>query len=229
MRNIEFVTGEHYHLYNRGVDRRTIFETFGDFRRFYESIYLFNDANYSHAGGDILNKFVLLSGQKVFSLDRDPFVKIILFCLMPNHYHLLVQQLKDGGISQYMHKLKGYSRYFNLINERSGTLYEGGFKAKHVDSNEYFQHLALYIHSNPLDLVGIDWKNGQVSNWSKAIDFLNHYRWSSHHAWIQNDQLYPIIDQTYFGIFFDNMDQYVQALKGWMGRDLVDEIESVTR
>ena len=228
MRDIEFVTGEYYHLYNRGVDRRTIFQTPADFSRFYESLYLFNDANYKHISGDELNKAVLLSGHEVFSMDRDPFVKILLFCLMPNHYHLFVQQLKDGGISRLMHKMKGYSRYFNLINERTGALFEGEFKAKHVDNDAYFKHLAIYIHSNPLDLIGINWKEGDVLDWPKARDFLDSYPWSSHQAWIQNDQSYPVIDQASFSDFFDGMDDYFEVLKSWMGRDLIVKIESVT-
>ena len=82
---------------------------------------------------------------------RKPLVSIDSFCLMPNHYHFLMKEITENGISKFMHKVgTGYSLYFNLQNERSGSLFEGTYKAKHIEDDRYLKYLFEYIHINPL-------------------------------------------------------------------------------
>ena len=103
-----------YHVYNRGVDRRVIFCDDADFHRFYQSAYLFSDRNYSHPGGNSIDKDVLLSGAEVYALDRDPLVSVAAFCLMRNHFHMLLRQRHPKGISRFLHRLgMGCANYFN--------------------------------------------------------------------------------------------------------------------
>ena len=86
------------------------------------------------------------------------------YCLMPNHFHLLLREIKDGGISKFMLKLQtGYSMYFNTKNERKGALWQGVFKAEHATDDEYLQYLFSYIHLNPTKLLMTDWRERILS------------------------------------------------------------------
>jgi len=76
-------------------------------------------------------------------------VEIIVYCLNPNHYHIILRQVSEGGVSKFMLKLSsGYSSYFNKKNKRSGSLFQGRFKAVHIDSNEYLLYLSAYVNKN---------------------------------------------------------------------------------
>lgn len=148
MRNIEFANGEYYHIYNRGVDKRTIFEDTDDFRRFFEGM---QDFNAEETIGSlyeyrfIKNKKLGSSASKL----RKPLVKFVAYCLNPNHYHFLLEQVSDDGISKFMHRLStGYTKYFNKRHSRTGSLFSGRFKAIHVDSNEYLLWLSAYVNLN---------------------------------------------------------------------------------
>lgn len=218
MRTIDFVDGEFYHLYNRGTDKRDIFLCEDDFERFLESLHLFNDALFT-TPRTLHQKVTRLSMSEHFNFERHHYVDVFAYCLIPNHYHLLVRQIQKRGISKLMHKLDmGYSRYLNNRLDRSGTLYEGAFKAIHVDKEQYLEHLPTYIHLNALDLGGFEWRSGMVSDWDAGMEFLSNYRWSSHHAYMNNKQYLPIIkDETVRHLYRDAND-YIGHLRGWSSR-----------
>ncbi len=114
---------------------------------------------------------------------KEKLVDVLAFCLMPNHYHLIVRQIKDNGVSLFMKKLgDGYVGYFNSKHERQGmgSLFQGRFKAVQVETNEQLINLFWYIFVNPLDLVEKNWKEEGVEDLEKMLDFLNSYRWSSY-------------------------------------------------
>jgi len=143
MRKIKFTNGEFYHIYNRGVEKRKIFIENYDSNRFIESMVLFNSIL------PIQSIYV----QSFLDVDRkkrsDPLINLICYCLNPNHYHLLIEQLVDGGISEFIKRLGGgYTNFFNSKYHRSGVLFQGKFKATHVDSNEYFLRLSAYVNLN---------------------------------------------------------------------------------
>lgn len=143
MRETVFAEGEYYHVYNRGVEHRTIFEDRDDYRRFLESMRLFNRRE--SIGSIYQQSFTNLIHQPI----AHPLVDIVAYCLNPNHYHLLLRQREAGGISNFMKKLGGgYAWYFNSRRHRKGTLFQGPFKAKHVGSNEYLLRLSVYINLN---------------------------------------------------------------------------------
>jgi putative transposase len=220
MREINFVNGEYYHIYNRGVDRRRIFDSFDDYNRFVQSAYLFNDEKFVSTR-DPLDKVVLLSGSEVFGRDQVPHVGIKAFSLMPNHYHFFMRQNRDHGISRYFHKLnKGYSRYYNNKNNRSGALFEGSFKIKHIDSDAYFEHIAAYIHLNPLELYGVPWRTGVVEDWEKSKELLSKYMWSSHPAYLSGNQDFPLVDLDFFKNMYRNPSDYLDYLKQWSTREM---------
>lgn len=99
---------------------------------------------------------------------------------MPNHYHLMVRQCVEGGITEFMRKVgTGYTNYFNLRYNRVGPLFQGKFKSVLVEREEHFLHLPHYIHLNPLELIMPSWKEKGIGSTRKALDFLETHKWSS--------------------------------------------------
>lgn len=169
-RMVPFGTDEYYHVFNRGVAYQPVYTSVKDYERFLLclSYYRFTQPPFK------LSRLLQLeSGKREDVLEnlereRDTLVDVIAFCLMPNHFHLLLQQKKDGGISRYIkHVTDSYTRYFNTKRKRVGPLFQGAFKAVHVETNEQLLHVSRYIHLNPL-----------VSYVVKEADFLS-YAWSS--------------------------------------------------
>ncbi|QQG42434.1 MAG: transposase [Candidatus Giovannonibacteria bacterium] len=144
MRKIRFATGEFYHIYNRGVDKRSVFLDSHDFERFLQSMREFNSQK--PIGSLFENSFrdKTKLGNRVAKL-----VDVVSYCLNNNHYHLMLRQRIENGISGFMHRLgTGYTQSFNIKYKRSGSLFQGKFKALHIHSNEYFLHLSAYINLN---------------------------------------------------------------------------------
>ncbi len=116
-RQIDFVVGEYYHIYNRGVDKRNIVLDKKDLRHFLDSLLIFS----------------IIEEEKQKAYNSDSLVQIVAYAILPNHYHLLLKEIVPNGISKFMQKLgTGYTMYFNEKYERSGALFQGRFKASHV-------------------------------------------------------------------------------------------------
>ncbi|MSR71506.1 MAG: hypothetical protein EXS50_02450 [Candidatus Taylorbacteria bacterium] len=145
MRKIPFVNNEIYHIYNRGVDKRTIFEDRFDLLRFFQSMREFNTIKPIRSiFENQFNKEELTLGCLAPKL-----VEFIAYSVNPNHYHFALEQQVDGGISEFLKRLGGgYTNYFNEKYNRNGSLFQGTFKSVHVDSNEYLLHLNSYINLN---------------------------------------------------------------------------------
>ncbi|MFA5926345.1 MAG: transposase [Parcubacteria group bacterium] len=153
MRKIEFTNGEYYHLYNRGVDKRKIFQDKRDFERFKLSMNLLNnqDDGLMIAWRDYKdnNPEAELSDFPLLKKKRKKLVEFICYCLNPNHYHLIVKQLVNNGIEKLMHKIgTSHTNYFNTRNSRSGALFQGKFKRVHIKSNSKLLYLAAYVNLN---------------------------------------------------------------------------------
>lgn len=186
-RNIKIVPNEFYHIYNRGVEKRDIFMNNEDRIRFLRCLKEFNNGN-NIALRDLTNYIGVGETYGVSVRKRkkefDPIVDIVCFCLMPNHFHLILRELILGGVSMFMRKLgNGYTGYFNLKYERVGSLFQGVYKAKHINTDEFFKHLVLYIHNNPVELAVPKWKEDGIKNLNRVSEFLNSYRWSSHNEY----------------------------------------------
>jgi putative transposase len=139
IRQFTFSLDEHYHCYNRGVDKRTIFEDRQDYTYFLKLLRHFNTS-------EVVGNLRLLENKK----QTDPPVTILSYCLLPNHYHLILRCNKDQkGFSKYMQRVGGgYTMYFNQKYKRSGSLFQGVFKAKHIDSDKNLRQLLAYVHHN---------------------------------------------------------------------------------
>lgn len=144
MRNIILAEGEYYHIYNRGVEKRIIFEDKIDYARFLESMVEFNTI-------DPIGSLYELSFSHLAtrSPSTEPLVEIVAYCLNPNHFHMILKQVAEHGISKFMKRLGGgYSWYFNNRYKRSGSLFQGPYRAKHVSRDEYLLRLSAYVNLN---------------------------------------------------------------------------------
>lgn len=147
-RFIPFVNQSFYHIYNRGVEKRQIFSNEGDYQRFLQTLYY-----YQFTETDFKPPFSKKNHLKYSNLDfsnNPKSIEIICYCLMPNHFHLLIRQVQDKGIQKFMQKtLNSYTKYFNTKHERVGSLLQGAFKAVPVETDEQLLHVSRYIHLNP--------------------------------------------------------------------------------
>ena len=106
---------------------------------------------------------------------------------MPNHFHLLLHESVDGGISKFMSKiLTGYTMYFNLKYKRKGRLFESTFQARHANTDEYLKYLLSYIHLNPVKLIQSDWKDVGIKDLDKVSTYLGNYNYSSYGDYINS-------------------------------------------
>ncbi len=155
-----FAPNSYYHIYNRGVEKRTIFLENIDYNVFLSYIktyilpkdektlnYIISDPK---AEWKEKNKAIKLLRLNNFFKS----LSLISYCLMPNHFHLLVKQKEENIIDRFMNSFcTRYSMYFNKKYKRIGTLFQGVYKAVLVDSDEQLHHLSRYIHRNPLPLL----------------------------------------------------------------------------
>ena len=139
MRKVPFVENEYYHIYNRGVDKRPIFEDSKDLERFFQSIKEFNSVD--PIGSIFENSFEKKK-------DVKKLVEIVCYCLNPNHFHFVLRQLTENGISEFMKRIGGYTWYFNNRHKRNGALFQGRFKSSHINTNEYLLHVSAYVNLN---------------------------------------------------------------------------------
>jgi putative transposase len=154
MRKNPFVSGEYYHVYNRGTDKRVIFVDDQDFERFLQSMVEFNVIE--PVGGLYVNSFrknLLRSRTSKLDTKKTTFdgrlVEIIAYCLNPNHFHFVLKQISERCIEKFMQRLgTGYTKYFNHKYDRNGVLFQGKFKAIHIESNVYLLHVSAYVNLN---------------------------------------------------------------------------------
>lgn len=180
-----FQTGSLYHIYNRGVEKRKIFMDDSFYRKFLNNLWDFNDARPSPDNRIHRDRN---------SVDRQKLVEIYGYVLMPNHYHLVIRQLVDGGIERYMRKVGiGYAMYFNTRENRVGPLFQGRFRVRTIEDDTQLLQLFRYIYLNPLKVYQPNYQEIDLSNVKEARDYIYNYPWSSCRNFI--DQRHdPLID-----------------------------------
>jgi len=209
-RKIVFSEGEFYHLYSRGVEKREVFLDNNDFRRFIFLLYHCNNTD-TVVIRDIIKKDSLFD----FNLSkRNTFVDIGAYCLMTNHFHLLIKEKTNNGISKFMQKLlTAYTMYFNKKYKRVGPLFCGKFQAQHADSDEYLKYLYSYIHLNPLKIFQVSWKDVGIHDVKKAKVFLDNYKNSSYldYTGIKRKEG-SILNTTAFPDYFERGNSFSQMV-----------------
>jgi len=173
MTRMPLETGEIYHIYNRGVEKSNIFREDGDKVRFLQYLYVLNNTIKTQNLSRSLDQRTPIDSS-LLQKDREPIVDLLSFALMPNHYHLMLRQISDNGISTFMQRLgTAYTMFFNEKYSRDGVLFQGKYKYKAVTTDAQMLRLPHYIHLNPLKIVS---KNeGGPTSFIK----LQGYRWSS--------------------------------------------------
>ena len=209
----QFTENQIYHIYNRGVEKRNEFLNEKDYFRFIHNLFEFNDED------PVLNvNYYLTSkstGVKQRKKPRKLLVEILIFTLMPNHFHLLLRQKKEGGIIKFMQKLgTGYAGYFNKKYDRVGGLFQGRFKAVLINQDSHFIHLPYYIHLNPLDLINYGGSTSIV--WQKEMEFLENYRWSSFLDYIGKNNFPSVTQRDFLLEFFGGEKRYKEETIKWL-------------
>ncbi len=210
-RKVAFVPNEFYHLYNRGNSKQVIFHDQYDYERFLKLLYLSNTKE---------NFKIQFIGEKdAYNVPKSaPLVAIGAYCLMPNHFHLLVTQTDNGSISKYMQKVAtGYSMYYNQKYQRTGSLFEGKFKAEHANSDRYLKYLFSYIHLNPIKLINKDWKETGIQDKKSAFEHLDRYSYSSYADYLDTQrQESVILDRKPFPLYFPTKESFKEEILDWL-------------
>lgn len=205
-----FVNGEYYHIYNRGIDKRIIFKSKKDYERFIMLLYVANSKEPFRLD-DLLNKDHKKFNE-ILSLNKgESLVSIGAWCFMPNHFHLLVRQEVDDGITKFMRKTGvGYSMFFNIKYQRNGSLFGGLFKSKLIGNDDnYMRQLFGYIHINPLDIEFSSWKDEIRSSPGDMKKFLESYPYSSYLDYIGEDRVEKsIINLESFPTYFKDTQSF---------------------
>lgn len=195
--------GEFYHLYNRGVEKRNVFLTQEDRNRFKRLLYVANGTEH----------FVFRDIEKktLKDIDRgDPLVAIGAWVLMPNHFHILIKEIIEGGTAAFMEKLcTGYSSYFNKRHDRVGPLFQGRYKSQHVSGDTHLKYLFAYIHLNPLKLVDPAWKGQRSINVTKAKKYISTYEHSSYLSYLDaNREEDILLSKNEFPDYFSEKKEF---------------------
>ncbi|MBI4022854.1 transposase [Candidatus Berkelbacteria bacterium] len=187
VRHESIITGEVYHVFNRGVEKRDLFIDDVDRQHFLDVLSFYLDEVQATRFSFLTTKQRQRMLQK---MPTHPRVEILAYCLMGNHFHLIIRQLGDEGIRRFLHRaLNSYARYFNTRYERVGALFQGRFRAVRVTSDAQLLHLIRYLHLNPYV--------------SHLVETLDSYTWSSHPLYAAQRET-RLVRITQGMSFFDN-------------------------
>lgn len=152
--------GEWYHCYTRGVDKRVVFKNEADYDRFLVHLYVANREKNVRVSDISDTRLQSVLSDNRFQIE-DQLVEIGAYALMPTHAHFILRQSKEGSLATFMQKVfTGYTMYFNNKNQRTGALFSGTYKSKHVGSDDYLKLLLPYVLMNPIELFEPNWKIG---------------------------------------------------------------------
>jgi putative transposase len=211
IRAVPFVQSEFYHIYNRGNGKKEIFHDREDYNRFIALLYACNQISPFKSDN-------LLSNQSPIDATRsDAIVAIGAYCLMPNHFHLLLTQCADGGISKFMQKLStAYTMYYNKKYNHSGGMFEGKFKAEHCNTDNYLKYMFSYIHLNPLKLFDRNWKTSGLKDRETTIKLLTSYEYSSYLDFVGvTRKSAKILNTSAFPNYFPNNQEFLTEIASW--------------
>lgn len=198
-RIIPLVNGEYYHIFNRGVAHLPTYSRKKDYQRFLTCLDYYRNNNLPCKLSRFLQFPIEMQNdiQSTFEKEQNHCIELISFSLMPNHFHLLLRQKTDNGISTYITRLiNSYTRYFNTKYRRVGPVFQGVFKAVRIETNEQLIHVSRYIHLNPLVSMIVTEKD------------LLHYSWSSLYTFLYNDL--PFVNPQPILEYFSSVQDYFQ-------------------
>lgn len=209
------MVGDLAHVYNRGVEKRKIFLSESDYFRFATDLLFLNN---KEGKIRIRKKNPLQDIEKVLS-KRKKLVEVLKWSLLPNHYHLLLYEVSEGGILEFTKRLgNAYTKYFNTkYRGRSGYLFQNSAKIIPITNNSQFLYIPIYIDLNCIDLIFKDWKNQKNHSLKKALDFLKSYRWSSFRDYFGRGEFGTADRNKFFYDLFDtNPKAYTKELESFI-------------
>ncbi|MEK7228286.1 MAG: transposase [Patescibacteria group bacterium] len=228
LRKDPFVTGEYYHIYNRGVDKRVIFKSEKDSKRFVMLLYISNSNSEKKFRLDNLINQQRKTFSEVLLIDKgESLVSVGAWCLMPNHFHIILKQEVDGGITSFMKKLgTAYSMFFNIKYKRQGALFGGPFKSKLIGVDDaYLRHLLAYLHLNPLEIQFPSWDTKLRLKNQKMKDFLKSYDYSSYQEYLGGERVEQgILNKEAFPGYFQANKSFDSFIDDYLSF-LVNEIQ----
>ncbi len=197
-RKFPLITQEYYHVYNRGIDHRPTFTTKKEYERATMALeyYIYEKPPLK------LSRYIRLSGSRYHDVSnsltkRSKLVRLYAYCLMSNHFHILVEQLIENGIAKFLSNFQNsYTRYFNTRHKRDGSLFLDQFKAVHIETDEQLLHLSRYIHLNPY-----------TGSLVKSLEKLEKYSWSSFPDYLGNRQNGQV-ETSFVTANFRNLREY---------------------
>ena len=231
MQKPQFVENQIYHIYNRGVEKRDIFLDDKDYLRFIHDLFEFNDRDSAFNVAYHFNSKSKEVKSQYLEKERKPrklLVEILLFTLMPNHFHLLLKQKQENGIVKFMQKLgTGYTNYFNKKYDRVGGLFQGRFKAVLINEEAHFIHIPFYFHTNPIDLI---YGSSTSIDWRGQIEFLENYRWSSFLDYIGKKNFPSVTSRKFLLEFWGGEKEYRKETEKWLRErdENIDKIKEIT-
>lgn len=230
LRKDKFAPDEHYHVYNRVIFNMPEFSDKHNAEKLMQAFLIANSTKSSEAF-EYLRSGTNATFEKAVEISQEgeKFVDILAYSIMPDHYHLLVKERREKGVTQFIHKCNiSISKYVNTKTQRKGPLFDGLFRAKHISSNEYLLHLSVYIHLNPLDFIaGKEWRSNSLKNWQSAKTKLLDYPWSSlKHYLSRNFKDRIVSGEDLILSQFANKDDYERFLREWVG-DTVNSMDKI--
>ncbi len=224
LRQEPFTNGEIYHIVNRGIDDNLIFKDINDYYRGIFSIYEFNTVDLikireRRRQREIFKKACTgKTGETTVEPDkRNKLVEVLAFCLMPNHFHLLLKQLKDNGVTDFMRKVgTGYSGYFNRKYERKGHVFQNKFVDVRIKGDNQLKNIFVYIHTNSIAIIESRWKEGWVKEVSRAKDFIENYKWSSYPDYLGNKNFPSVTHRNFILEVMGGRDGCKNFVDSWV-------------
>ena len=209
---IDFSEGSYYHIYNRGNSKQVIFYDSEDYEYFMWLLYISNNEDSFAVDRTFSKGYFYERGEQL--------VAIGAYCLMPNHFHILVTKIKEKGVSRFIHKIAtAYAMYLNNKNKRTGSLFEGRYKARHIDNDTSLKYIYSYIHLNPVKLINPTWKEGGIRDIQKTNLFLHSYKYSSYFDYAEPNNYRNegrILNPDFFPKYFTNKEQFKKEIFSWL-------------
>ncbi|MDB5188755.1 MAG: transposase [Candidatus Nomurabacteria bacterium] len=206
MRKQKITEGEYYHIYNRGVNKQLLFHDRADYVRFLFLIIYFQSPkrfyNISRYVFSYLKRMAFaIEPKDIQEIMHDRYIELVSFCIMPNHFHILLKEIHKGGTATYMHRvLNGYAKYYNKKYGTSGHLFQGTYQAVLISNNTQLLYLSAYIHRNPRTLH--EWRNKE-----------DQYEWSSYQDYVKMNRFGNLLAQSIILDQFESQKKYALFLQ----------------
>lgn len=216
----EFEINGIYHVVKRGVEKRKIFQKPQDYHRFILGLEFCNTSEptdlWTLIVGSDPTKLLRERLEEKRKMNGVPLVGVLAFVLMPNHFHAILCEIKENGISQFMQKMGGYSTYFNKQYNRVGPLFQSRFKAVRVKDDVQLNTVFAYVHTNPVELWEPGWKERKVRSPKRAIKKLEEYWASSYSDYIGKPNFPYVLNRKFFLDFYGSEKKCKMAAEDWV-------------